>query len=135
MWRKVRLSEFFRVRGAGYRVLGQLSLGYAHIGKLPKKWFRLWLLIHHPRSSTNGIPWIWWLSAGRPGLIPPEIVGALHFELLDAWYRQMEEGWTLSASTFNLMDSIPYVESVTYRPWVKLYLDQVASVACRLIQG
>ena len=57
--------------GAGYRVLGRVGLGYANLSKLPKR-----LLIHHPRSNI-GKPWLFWLSAGRTGLVPPTVLGLL----------------------------------------------------------
>lgn len=94
-FREVRLKEYFRVKGAGYRVLGRIGLGYRHLSKLPKRWFRLWLLIHHPRSP-QGLPYYFWLGAGRDKLLPPEALGVLHDELLQEWYRSLtDNGWSL----------------------------------------
>ena len=68
-FRQILQSEFFRVLGAGYRVLARCGVSYQDVATLPTKWFRIWLLIHHPRSSF-GLPWLWWLSAGRGFIVP-----------------------------------------------------------------
>ena len=145
-FRQVRLAEFFRVMGAGYRVLAQIGAGYRYVARLPKRWFRLWLLIHHPRSPDRGLPWLWWLSTGRKGrrlkrlrasrLIPPEALGVLHDELLQQWYSQLDgPGWTLSPQVHSRLDRVPYSEDTIYRPWVDMYLTQLARVSSRLIGG
>ena len=102
-------GPYFRVVGAGYRVLGRVGLGYANLSKLPKRWFRLWLLIHHPRSNI-GLPWLFWLSAGRTGLVPPTVLG-----VLPPPDRQLEaDGWSLDSSVHNRLDQVPgnYLPSV-----------------------
>ncbi len=91
------------------------------------------MLIHHPR---RGLPWVWWLSAGRDCLVPPEAVGVLHQELLDHWYSQLDgEGWSLDPSVHRHLDSVPSVEGLIYRPWVNMYLTQLARVSSRVILG
>lgn len=49
---------------------------------------------------------MWWLSAGRGCIIPPSALGALHVSLLLEWYRQLEEGWTLSST----VDEVSYAD-------------------------
>lgn len=95
-FRQVRLSEFFRVGGAGYRICGMIGRPYWLIGTLPKRWFRRWLLVHHPYTPW-GLLWYWWLQAGRRNLIPPVAIGVLHFQLVlvsPIRRRRMDRRWT-----------------------------------------
>lgn len=132
-FRETRISEFFRLCGAGYRVLGRVGVPYSQIGRLPVKWFRLWLMFYHPRTS-GGLPWVWWLSAGRGFIVPPEAVGVLHMELLEPWYASLDkEGWDLQQDVYRL--DAPYTEEVIFRPWCEMYLRTVYDVASRLIRG
>lgn len=101
--------------GAGFRVLGRVGFPYPLLARLPKRWFRLWLLVHHPRSPW-GLPWLWWLSAGRGFLVSPEAIGVLHFSLLEVWYSRCEgEGWTLSSSV-KALDFLYKEEVLLRRP-------------------
>lgn len=100
-FRQIRMSEFARVMGAGYRILPLFDGSWAGLVRMRKcrsRWFRLWLLVHHPHSP-GGLPWVWWLSAGRGFLVPPTAIGTLDSQLRLGWFRSLEgEGWTLSPS-------------------------------------
>lgn len=89
-------------------------------------------MFHHPRSSY-GLPWVWWLSAGRGFIVPPEAIGVLHQQLLDPWYASLEQGWDLAEEVYQ-MDT-PFKEEVILRPWCEMYLKSVLDVARRLING
>lgn len=50
-FREIRISEFIRVLGGGYRVLGLSAFCYSRLHKLPVRWFKVWLLIYNPAGS------------------------------------------------------------------------------------
>lgn len=132
-FRPIRWSEFARLSGAGYRVLGRIGVSYSTANTLPKKWFRLWLLVHHPRAP-GGLPRLWWLSCGRGGLIPPEAVGVLHFQLWSSWSSSLEgDGWTLSPEIDKT--PYPYQEEVLKAPWLSMYLRSLSVTLNRVVQG
>lgn len=47
--------------------------------------------VHHPRSPW-GLPWYWWLQAGRDKLIPPVAIGVLDAQLKEAANLKEKDG-------------------------------------------
>lgn len=129
--RDVRFSEFFRLRGAGFRILPLASLPYYHLNRLPKRWFRLWLVYHHPRGR-HPIPWLWWLSAGRKVVIPPEAIGVLHFQLLERWCLDVSNLWTPQDQA---MDEVAHWERGVRAPWLDMHLNNLKTTCLALIEG
>lgn len=129
-FRNPRFAEFIRVMGAGYRITAYAGIGYHLLHRLPKRWFRLWLVYYHPLGS-HPIPWEWWFGRGKP--LPVGAIGVLHHQLLEDWFA------ALSGDGLVLMDqehdSVPWWEEVTRKPWLESYLQIIRDVAMGLIMG
>lgn len=132
-FREIRISEFFRMAGAGYRVLAYTGLPFTQLRKLPKRWFRRWLLVHHPRAP-GGLPWEWWLAAGRGKPLPVGTLGVLNYQLYESWARSLgPEGWSLDPEACD--ENHPFHEELTLRPWVSLHLRGLLDVTLRVMKG
>jgi hypothetical protein len=132
-FRPVRWSEFARVSGAGYKVMGKLGVTYSTVGTLPKKWFRLWLLIHHPRAP-GGLPWDIWLAAGRGKPLPVGVLGVLNSQLQELWFKRLEgSGWTLDPEVDKT--DYPYKEEALKLPWLLMYLKDLHRMVRRVMAG
>lgn len=83
-FRDFRISELFRLRGAGYRILALLG---SSPRTLPKRWFRLFLLFY-AKGSPFSIPFEWWLALGRDYPIPVGVLGVLHQRLMENFMRK-----------------------------------------------
>ncbi len=113
--------------------MGSIDVGYGGLSKLPFWWFRLWLLIHHPRSPDMGIPWLWWLSAGLIPALPWEFY-TIHSSNTGTpnWTERVgQKVHRRNTSTLSRM----WRSQPKYRPWITLYLNQLSKIALRVITG
>lgn len=123
--------------GAGYRILPLFDGSWAALVTMRKrhaKRFRLWLLVHHPHAP-GGLPWYWWLCAGRTSLVPPPAIGALSCGrgTYDRFRSLEGEGWTLSPSVDE--SDFPDKEQYLKRPWLEMYLRDLRETSLRVIAG
>ncbi|DAB41741.1 RNA-dependent RNA polymerase [Azolla filiculoides mitovirus 1] len=132
-FREIRKSELYRFYGAGYRTLGKIDVPYGKLHRLPRKWQRAFLIFHHPHSKLHPIPWLWWLSAGRKSLIPPEVLGAASAILEDRFVRRTQE---IFIEMERSMD-FDYIgsEALVYGPWLDMHLRAQAKVWNLVMEG
>lgn len=121
--------------GWGYKSLAKLPTVYrCGMRSVSKRKFNGWLLQFHPLLKEGGWSWTVWLSAGRgSGLIPPWVLGRLHFILLQKLYDRLSgEGMTFThfRDEEDLQD-----EEALYRPWVTEQLRTQAVLLQELVAG
>lgn len=125
-FRQVRLSELFRIYGAGYRVTAQLE----NIHLLSKKWFRRYLVLRFP-GTKFGLPLAIWLMLGRDYPLPVGLTGVLNDR--ERWESQVMKEWSPVSDDPRCM--YPLYEEVTLRPWVSLRLRSIQKVLSRVSRG
>ena len=97
----------------------------------PKRWFRLWLLVHNPRAP-GGLPWIWWLQAGRINLVPPEAIGVRPSESCGSVTWKETVG-LFTQTRMRWMLLILNIEQVVKGPWLTLHLTMLKEVSLRVM--
>lgn len=113
--------------------MGRIGVSYSTARSLPNKWFRLWLLVHHPKAP-GGLPWDWWLATGGGKPLPVGVLGVLNTQLQESLWRQLEgPGWILGPDVEN--HNYPYKEEALLRPWLSMYLKDLHKVCKRMMAG
>lgn len=112
-------------------MLGKIGVSYSTVGTLPRKWFRLWLLVHSPRAP-GGLPWEWWLAAGRGRPLPVGLIGVLNSQLQESWFKR-GSGWILDPEVDKT--DYPYKEEALKQPWLIMYLNDLHRMVRRVMAG